>query len=380
MALKMFGVLVGLWALAFAAVPASAQRAPASTDTTADMTTLVPGTFVKFAGDAGDLAVYRVEVPAGQKRLSISTRGQRGNVDLYLVDESVTDFGRRPPSRAVLADRAIDFTEGPTSRETLTVFRPAAGTHYAIVRAADDARNIRVSAWVVSRPGHEFTPVLPVGQTVLMNKPLTYVPSQGGYANESFEFLVNADSVRDSLIFRAWGSSRPAGLVLEERFTSGMWAEWGKGHVVALQPTGTQFVAAAEAAMPLRNTRLRVDVDAVPKVLLRTEVSNSIGKPTGCVRCPRSEIGVFFYNDGTRQIAYARVVAVRMDGNALPISIDPTGLTVSAQSRDFEPIDFAFPIPLSTGMSADFEIDVEFTDFRGRTWTQTIAETLAHAG
>lgn len=367
-----FKTLGWLAALAVVTSSASAQRVPSSADTTASMTTLVPGTFVKFAGDAGELAVYRVEVPAGQKRLSISTRGQRGNVDLYLVDESVTDFGRRPPSRAVLADRAIDFTEGPTSRETLTVFRPAAGTHYAIVRAADDARNIRVSAWVVSRPGREFTPVLPAGQTVLMTS------SRGSSLEDCLELAVNVPAGSESMDVFTWGGSGTLWLA-----ENGATSSTGTGttrRFTDVQPRSGERVLQFCEQLSYRNVRLRVELDSLPKVAVGGEVAIVFdrddswhGGPVGHRGSPVP--GVVFENRGTREVTDVVATRMTLNGAELPLATqDP--IDVGALSSGSVKPRRMIPVPLSTGMTGNFEIDVLFTDFRGRTWTRTFTGQL----
>ncbi len=362
----------GVWvvALAFAAAALAAPGASAQ-----DVPTLVPGSLVKFSGNAGEFAFYKVEVPAGERRLSVSTRGRSGNVDLYIVEEDKLGLSARGIRRMLAFGDYLAASANAGSKETVVLRRPAEGTHYVLVHASADSRNVRVSAWLRSFDPYAFwySSPLPFDETVLISSTLT---SRDG---NCLSFSVDVPPGTESIEVLTWGGSGTVHLFDEEASSGEFGFGTQKRHVVTTPPSGQReflFCAFDE----YRNVRLRVALDRLPRVAVgggvrwKNDASLDPDRQVRPTRGPNVP-GVEFHNNGTRPMTNVKVVAFRMNGTGLPMGV-PAGVSVKGYETAFIAAPKPAPVPLSTGMTGSFEYDVEFTDFRGRTWTRTFTGQL----
>ncbi|MBC3862575.1 pre-peptidase C-terminal domain-containing protein [Undibacterium jejuense] len=73
---------------------------------------------------SGNSKVYTFVVPAGRSSLTIKTSGGKGDADIYVK------LGSAPTTTSYLKK-----SDGPTTTETITISRPAAGTYYVLLNA-----------------------------------------------------------------------------------------------------------------------------------------------------------------------------------------------------------------------------------------------------
>jgi large repetitive protein len=102
----------------------------------AQVTTLTNGVAVTgISGTTGSQRFYRIEVPAGQDELEISTSGGTGDVDLYVRHGSqptLTSYDHRPYL--------------PGNNETVTIENPAAGTWFIMLHGYNAYANVTLLA------------------------------------------------------------------------------------------------------------------------------------------------------------------------------------------------------------------------------------------
>jgi hypothetical protein len=108
----------------------------ASTSYAANTTTLTNGVAVSgLSGASGSEALYRIDVPAGQDSLKISTTGGTGDVDLYVRWNA-------PPTTITYDYRPYKVG----NEETVDVNNPAAGSWYILLRGYSGYSGVTLKA------------------------------------------------------------------------------------------------------------------------------------------------------------------------------------------------------------------------------------------